>query len=109
MSRSNTSKNNAHKSSKPDKTKGLESHICDMGKSECCVKVTDCIMSHIRQEHDQGNDIATATEKGEEKNFASLMPTARTTSKPDELGDIERSARGTKCPSLTKPASRNFD
>ena len=78
-----TSKN-AHESSKPDKTKGLESHVCDMGKSEHHVKVTDYVMSHVRQEHDQGNDIAAATEKGEEKNFASLMPMARTTLKPDE-------------------------
>ena len=44
-------------------------------------------MNHIRQEHDQGNDIATATEKGEEKTFASLMPIARTASKPDESDD----------------------
>ena len=65
--RSNASRNSAAKSSKPDKTKGLESHICNTGKSEYYVKVTDCIMNHIRQECDQGNDIATATEKGEER------------------------------------------
>ena len=83
--RSNTSKNSTAKSSKPDKTKGLESHICDIGKSEHHVKVTDYIMNHIRQEHDQGNDIATAMEKGEEKTFSSLMPIMRSVIKPDEL------------------------
>ena len=42
-------------------------------------------MNHIRQEHDQGNDVATATEKGEEKTFSSLMPIMRSATKPDEL------------------------
>ena len=85
--RSDASRNSAAKSSKPDKTKGLESHICNTGKSEYYVKVTDCIMNHIRQECDQGNDIATATEKGEDKTFAALMPIMRSAAKPDELAD----------------------
>ena len=84
--RSNTSKNNnTGKNSKPDKTKGLESHIYNIGKSEYYVKVTDYIMNHIRQEYDQGNDIATAIEKGEEKTFSSPMPIMRSVIKPDEL------------------------
>ena len=83
--KSNTSKNSTAKSSKPDKTKGLESHIYNIGKSEYYVKVTDYIMNHIRQEYDQGNDIATAIEKGEEKTFSSLMPIMRSALKPDEL------------------------
>ena len=83
--KSNTSKNSTAKSSKPDKTKGLESHIYNIGKSEHCVEVTDYIMNHIRQEYDQGNDIATAIEKGEEKTFSSLMPIMRSVIKPDEL------------------------
>ena len=81
--RSNASKNSAAKSSKPDKTKGLESHIYNIGKSECYVRITDCLMSHIRQECDQGDDMASAAEKGEEMNFARSMPTTKLASKPD--------------------------
>ena len=98
--RSNTSKNSTAKSSKPDKTKGLESHIYNIGKSEYYVKVTDYIMNHIRQEYDQGNDIATATEKGEEKTFSSPMPIMRSVTKPDDLkeqaSEIEKESHKTR-------------
>ena len=50
------SKNN--KSGKPDKAKGLESHACNIGKSEFYVKITDFILSYIRQEYESGNDTA---------------------------------------------------
>ena len=55
--RSNFNANSKNtKNGKPDKTKGLESHACDIGKSEFCVKITDFTLSHIRQEHELGNE-----------------------------------------------------
>ena len=53
------------KNGKPDKTKGLESHTYDIGKSEYYVKITDFMLSYIRQEYELGNDIASAIENGE--------------------------------------------
>ena len=41
----------------------------DTGKSEYYVKITDFMLSYIRQEYELGNDIASAIEDGEEKDF----------------------------------------
>ena len=84
--RFNSSKSN-NEASKPDKSKGLESHICDTGKSECCVKTTKFLMSRMRQEHDQGNDVTTATEDGKEMDFTSLMPVMNVALEPSGIGE----------------------
>ena len=76
----NASKN--AKNGKPDKTKGLESHACDTGKSECHVETTEFMLSHMRQECELGNDIATATEDGEEKDFTASMPIMQVIAEP---------------------------
>ena len=58
--------------------------MCDTGKSECHVKTTEFTLSYIRQEHELGNDIATATEDGEEKDFTASVPTMPATTEPKE-------------------------
>ena len=81
-SNSNNHASRNAKSGKPDKTKGLESHVHDTGKSECHVKTTKFTLSHVRQEHELGNDITTVTEDGEERDFTADMPTMPTTEEP---------------------------
>ena len=67
----NTSNRSApKKDSKPDKSKGLANHIFSIGKSEDFQKTHECLMSHIRQNYDNGHDIASATENG--VNFAAV-------------------------------------
>ena len=88
---SNASKN--AKSGKPDKTKGLESHACNVGKSECYVKIAKFTLSHVRQEHELGNDIATAIEDGEEKDFTAHMPMMQTAAEPRPPSEKASEAR----------------
>ena len=77
-----TNATNKTKSGKPDKAKGMGSHVFNIGKSEYYTKVKEFIMSHIRQEYELGNDIATAIEDGQDMDLNGLMPVTGTPDAP---------------------------
>ena len=60
------------KDTEPDKSKGLENHIFANGESEDYQKMFEYLMSCIRQNYDNGHDIASSTEKGEACDFSIL-------------------------------------
>ena len=81
----NTSNRSApKKDNEPDESKGLPNHVFLSGRSEDFQKICECLMSHIRQHYDNGNDIATAMENGEQCDFSKEMPTMTTPTPPTE-------------------------
>ena len=72
-----------HVAGKPDKTKGLANHVFSSGRSEDFQKMHEHLMSCMRQNDDNGNDIATAMENGKPCDFSKEMPTMATPTPPD--------------------------
>ena len=66
------------KDNEPDKSKGLSNHIFNVGKSEDCQKINECLMSHKRQNCDNRHDIAPATENGKKFDFDAIKPMTET-------------------------------
>ena len=65
----------------------MESHAHNIGKSEFYVKITDFMLSCIRQEHESGNDIASAIEDGKEKDFTADVPLMKAIKEPKQPCD----------------------
>ena len=81
----NTSNRSApKKDNEPDESKGLPNHVFLSGRSEDFQKTYECLMSHIRQHYDNGNDIATAMENGKPCDFSKEMPTMTTPTPPTQ-------------------------
>ena len=72
------------KGNKPDKSKGSENHIFSSGRSEDFQKICEYLMSYIRLNYDNGDDIATAIENGKPCDFDKEMPTMKTPTPPTE-------------------------
>ena len=81
----NTSNRGApKKDNKPDKSKGLENHIFSSGRSEDFQKIYEYLMSYIRLNYDNGDDIATAIENGKPYDFDKEMPSMTTPTPPTD-------------------------
>ena len=80
--RNASSRSTPKKDSKPDKSKGLANHIFASGKSEDFQKIFEYLMSYMRQNYDNGHDIASAIENGEPYDFSNEMPTMTTPTPP---------------------------
>ena len=81
----NTSNRSApKKDNKPDKSKGSSNHMFSSGRSEDFQKTHEHLMSCMRLHHDNGDDIATATENGKPHDFSREMPTMATPTPPTQ-------------------------
>ena len=50
--------------------------------------VSECIMSHMQQNHGNGHDMASATENGKGFDFDKIMPTMVTPTKLTKVFDV---------------------
>ena len=75
--RNTSSRSAPKKDSKPDKSKGLANRVFSSGKSEDFQKTHEYLMSHIRLQCDNGDDIVTAMENGKPCDFSKEMPTMK--------------------------------
>ena len=48
------------KDNKPDESEGSPNHMFSSGRSEDFQKIYECLMSHMRLQYDNGDDIAAA-------------------------------------------------
>ena len=82
--RNTSSRGTPKKDNKPDKSKGLENHIFSSGRSEDFQKIYEYLMSYIRLNYDNGDDIATAIENGKPYDFDKEMPSMQTPTPPTD-------------------------
>ena len=80
--RNTSNRSTPKKDNKPGKSKGSPNHVFSSGRSEDCQKTCEYLMSCTRQNYDNGNDIATATENGMPCDFSKEMPTMTTPTPP---------------------------
>ena len=83
-STSSNNRSTPKKDSKPDESKGSSNHIFTCGKSEDCQKTHEHLMSFMRQNYDNGHDIASAMDNGEAHDFSEEMPKTTTPEAPSE-------------------------